>query len=105
MALETKINIDGNAAQVSLSGYLDTEAAPSLQKELIPVCEKEEINEIVIDMSEMPYIASAGLRVLLTAYKIVNAKGGTVEVTNLQDSVSKVLTITGLNKILQVKST
>lgn len=84
-----------------LSGRLETATAPELQK----VVDKElgSIVELVMDMANLDYISSAGLRVLLTAFKKMKEKGGSMVVQHVNESVREVFEITGFNEILNVQ--
>ena len=66
---------DGKNLTVALSGRLDTVTAPELESELASAL--EDVENLVIDMKDLEYISSAGLRVLLTAQKTMNQKGRT----------------------------
>ena len=62
-----------NELVISLSGRLDTASAPQLQ-ETINTC-KEDFQNLVFDFTDLDYISSAGLRVLLLSNKIMTANG------------------------------
>ena len=68
--MEVLKQADGNKLSVKLVGRLDTVTAPQLESEL-----KESIKdvvELVFDFESLDYVSSAGLRVLLSAQKIMN---------------------------------
>ena len=91
----TKENRDGTLV-ISLSGRLDTLTAPELEKELnasLPSADK-----LVIDLTDLAYISSAGLRTLLSAHKVMSVKGG-MTVTGANELVSEVFDVTGFSDI------
>lgn len=82
-----------------LSGRLDTTTAPELESEISAL--PETVKDLTIDMSEVSYISSAGLRVLLVAQKTMS-KVGTMTVTGVCAAVREVLDITGFSDILTI---
>ena len=85
---------------VALEGRLDTTTAPELEKEL-----KESLDgvtELVIDMTALDYISSAGLRVLLSAQKTMNKQGG-MTVTGVSETIMEIFEVTGFADILTIK--
>ena len=98
--MEITKELDGKKLTVALSGRLDTTTAPVLEKEL-----KESLNgieELVLDFSNLDYISSAGLRVLLSAQKTINAAKGTMVVSGANDIVKEIFEVTGFSDILTI---
>ena len=56
-----------------------------------------------MDFSKLDYISSAGLRVLLSAHKIMAGKGGEMKVTNVNEIVREVFEVTGFEDILTIE--
>ena len=97
-----EINIThGDVLVISLKGRLDTITS----QDLITAFNNEEINEplVSIDMKELEYISSAGLRVLLAIKKDLTSKGKTLEICNLNSVCLEVFKVTGFINILTVK--
>jgi len=98
------LNIEkkGNASEltVALTGRLDTTTAPELEKEL--KASLDSVTTLVIDMTALEYISSAGLRVLLSAQKIMN-KQGEMTVRNVNDDVMEVFEVTGFVDLLNIE--
>ena len=94
------ININKNVDKliISLEGRLDTTTSPELESEYKKLDEKN----IVLDLKDLNYISSAGLRVLLTMQKEMNKKG-TLEIINVCDDVMDIFEVTGFNDILNIK--
>jgi len=94
------INLNKNEDKliISLEGRLDTTTSPELESEYKKLDEKN----IVLDLKDLNYISSAGLRVLLTMQKEMNKKG-TLEIINVCDDVRDIFEVTGFNDILNIK--
>lgn len=93
-------NKDGKKLDVKLIGKLDTETSPELSEALKE--DLDSIEELNFDLSELIYISSAGLRVILATQKIMT-KQGSMKITNAQDIVMEVFTATGISKILTIE--
>ncbi len=92
--------IENGKAVFALIGRLDTTTAPDLEKEL-----KESLNgvsELTLDFAGLEYISSAGLRVLLSAQKIMNKQGG-MKVRNVSKAVMEIFEVTGFADILTIE--
>ena len=85
---------------IEVAGRLDTVTSPALDKTI-----NEDIGDatnLVLDLKEMEYISSAGLRVLLSAQKKMQ-KIGSMKVTNVCDAVMDVFEMTGFADILVIE--
>ena len=98
MTIEKKIN--NNAVTLIVSGRLDTQTAPELENELDSVLSG--LKELTFDMTNLEYVSSAGLRVILKAQKAMNAQGS-MKLTGVNDSIMEVFDITGFLDILTIE--
>ena len=98
MTIEKKIN--GEAVTLIVSGRLDTQTAPELEKELD--ASFAGLKDLTFDMTNLEYISSAGLRVILKAQKVMNAQGS-MKLTGVNDSIMEVFDITGFLDILTIE--
>ncbi|MBQ9347765.1 MAG: STAS domain-containing protein [Oscillibacter sp.] len=90
---------DGSKLTVALEGRLDTTTAPQLEQEL-----KQSLAGVIdftIDMAQLAYISSAGLRVLLAAQKTMNKQGEMVLI-NVNEEIMDVFDLTGFSDILTI---
>lgn len=88
-----------NELTVALSGRLDTTTAPELEAEL-----RSEIGGVTLltfDLTDLEYISSAGLRVLMWAQKTMK-KQGEMKVCNVNETVEEIFDITGFSEILTI---
>jgi anti-sigma B factor antagonist len=98
--MKTEIKEIEGKMLVTLSGELDTAAAPEVEAALKPLTECEG-KDIVIDCSELEYIASSGLRILLGILKKAKAVGSRVVLKNVNDIISDGLKMTGFISIFE----
>jgi anti-anti-sigma factor len=94
MELKTAITIDENksVARVSLAGALNTDTAPGFDQELQKVV-AQGLDLTVLDMKELDYISSAGLRVIFKAAKQTKAAGHRLAAANRKPHIDKVFEI------------
>ena len=98
--MEINKTLDGTCLTVNVAGRLDTNTAPELDaaiKESI-----EGVTDLTLDIKDLEYISSAGLRVLLSAQKTM-MRQGTMKVINVQGPVMEVLEVTGFSDILTIE--
>ena len=84
---------------IKLGGKLDTNTSPELDSKM---SELEGMEEVIIDMKELDYISSAGLRVLLSMQKVMN-KQGKMTIINVCDNVMDIFEVTGFSDILTIQ--
>ncbi len=96
--MEIKTKLEGSTLTIAVSGRVDTVTAPELEAGL----KFGDAKCVVLDIAEVPYMSSAGLRLLLTAHKSMAAKGGEFRIVNVQPSVGEVLAVTGFADILNI---
>ena len=94
-------NKEGSKLTVTLAGRLDTTTSPQLEDEIKD--EFEDIKELVFDISELEYISSAGLRVLLFAQKKMNTQGSMV-IKGANEEIMEIFEVTGFVDILTIES-
>ncbi len=97
--MQIKKNIDGSVESIALEGRLDTVTAPLLESEIQG--KLDGITELQLDFAKLAYISSAGLRVLLSAQKIMNKQGKMV-IKNVCAEIKEIFEMTGFSDILTV---
>ena len=85
---------------VELEGRLDTTTAPQLEETL--KSSLEGITELELDLKDLVYISSAGLRVLLAAQKVMNKQGSMV-ILNANEDLMEIFEVTGFTDILTIR--
>ena len=93
-------NRNGAKYEIALEGRLDTTTAPELEKALRDGL--ADMNTLTIDLDQLEYISSAGLRVLLSIHKTLSEKGG-LKLTRVNEMVKEVFDVTGFTDILDIE--
>ncbi|MCH4166869.1 MAG: STAS domain-containing protein [Megasphaera sp.] len=89
-----------NTLIYTLNGRLDTVTAPTLGVEINEL--PPNINRLILDFSNVEYISSAGLRVVLSAQKKMNTQGE-MKILNVCEAVNEVFELTGFSDILEIE--
>ena len=97
MTIDKKL--ENGKLTLALAGRLDTNTSPDLEEAVKAI---DGVEELVFDFAGLEYIASSGLRVLLSAQKEMSAKGGRMIVANPNEMVRGVFEMTGLDGIFEI---
>lgn len=89
---------------VSVEGKVDTNSSPALEQALSELVAAGKVN-LLADFSELSFISSAGLRVLLATAKKTKAQSGELRVCAMNPTVKEVFDISGFSTILPVFET
>lgn len=93
-------SVDSQGIVLSLDGRIDTLSSPQLQTAILQAFQSDKI--LTLDFTKVPYISSAGLRVLLIGQKTATAKGGSLTLCHVSDAVMNVLDMSGFSNILNI---
>ena len=91
---------NGTALTLALQGRLDTVTSPDLEAELKNSLDG--VDSLVLDLSGLEYISSAGLRVLLSAQKVMNRQGS-MSIRNVTPEIMEIFDVTGFSDILNIE--
>ncbi len=100
MSLDVKTKKEGTTQTVVLTGRLDTTTAPELDEKLSRLY--DDTTDLILDVKDMDYISSAGLRVVLKAQKTMNKKGS-MKFVGVQESIMEIFEITGFLDFLTIE--
>ena len=90
--------LDDGVLTLKVLGRLDTNTSPDLEAELA----LDGVREVIFDFSALEYISSAGLRILMTAQKMMMNCGGKMSVASPNDTVKGIFDITGMSSIFTI---
>ncbi len=90
----------GDTIRIAPKGNIDYVTAPELEAEISKV--PEDVRAIELDMSGVPYISSAGLRVILNADEMMQERDG-IKLTGVNNDVRAILEMTGFYEILDIE--
>lgn len=93
---------DGDVLTVAIAGSLDVKTAPELSAALEG--ELDDVMEVIFDLKETEYTSSAGLRVFLGTFQILEEKDGRMLLKNVNDAFMEILEVTGFTDFLEIEN-
>ena len=97
--LNMKLINRGTEGELQIIGRLDTTTAPDAEKLMTDTIER--FDSLILDMEQLEYVSSAGLRALKRAHIAMRKKGGSLAVKNVSSAVMEVFEITGFAGMLK----
>ena len=91
---------DGDKLTIALVGRLDTTTSPQLENDLRGSLSG--VKELYFDLADLDYVSSAGLRVLLSAQKVMNKQGSMI-IRNVKPDIMEIFDVTGFVDILTIE--
>jgi len=79
---------------ITLKGRLDTMTAPQLV---------DEVETVTLNLKDLEYISSSGLRVILALYKSLKSKGGNLKIVNVSNTIMELFSMTGMSDYLDIE--
>ena len=101
MALNINVGNEQGVTIVKLSGAIDSNTAPEAQARILPLMESQP--SVVLDMREVEYLSSAGLRTLLLLYRQAASRNGKVAIAGLRESIKDTMAVTGFLNFFLVR--
>ena len=99
--MEIAKTVDGAQATMQVSGRLSVMTSPDLEEAVNAV--EEEVKDLTLDLEEVEYVSSTGLRVFVAAQKMMDQRGGTFKLAHPSEAVMEVLEMTGLDTIFDIE--
>ena len=100
--MEIKKEKKNDITCLRIEGCLDASNSSVAEKSVLDTVAAEGAN-MIIDLSELQYISSAGLRVILVVAKDIKTKNGKIVLCSMTDSVRKVFEISGFTSIFDIQ--
>ena len=94
------IEKQGTVLNVRPQGRVDTVRTPLLDRELQP--HLEGVQQIVMDFSDVEYISSSGLRLILWLEQMMEDRGGEVRLIHANKAVMKIIKLSGFMNVVRV---
>lgn len=87
---------------ITLKGRLDTMTAPQLDDEATSI-DFDEVETVTLNLKDLEYISSSGLRVILALYKNLKNKGGNLKIVNVSNTIMELFSMTGMSDYLDIE--
>ena len=93
----------GEAVTVVIAGELDHYAAPQIRARLDELLRDPCVTDVVLDLENLTFMDSSGIGVLLGRLRILQSRGGTLSVKNMQPPVEKLFRLSGLQRVIGIE--
>ena len=91
--MDIKIKSQDEITVVELAGDIDAKTAPTVQEKVVPLAEPG--SKMLLDLTQVPYMSSAGLRMLLSLYRRASTTEGKVVLVGLSEDIKDTMSVTG----------
>jgi anti-sigma B factor antagonist len=102
--MNTTIKNEGDISIISLTGSLDTNTSKEAEDQINKLIDEGSI-KLLIDLTDLDYISSSGLRILLSTSKKLKSLRGEMRICGLNETVNEVFEISGFTMIFNVLKT
>lgn len=99
--LEITVTIKKKILVVSLSGELDHHTAKEVKNLIEEVVKNRNIKNLILDFSNLIFMDSSGIGVIVGRYKLLSSLGGRIVISGASKNVSRLLYMSGINKIIE----
>jgi stage II sporulation protein AA (anti-sigma F factor antagonist) len=103
--LDITISIKKNVLVVSLSGELDHHTAKKVKDITEEAIKNKSVTNLVFDFTNLTFMDSSGIGVVVGRYKLIDSLGGRVAIVNSSSAIDRLFTMSGIKKIIAVRPT
>lgn len=101
--MEINVKSSGQVTLVEMAGDIDSNTAPQAQEQILPLVQPAA--KILLDMSGVEYMSSAGLRMLLSMYRQVSRQNGSIVLVGLAEEIKDTMSVTGFLNFFTIRDT
>jgi len=100
--MEITVDLQKQTLVVGLSGELDHHTAKEVKDLIEKVIKNSNTKNLVFDFSRLSFMDSSGIGVIIGRYKLIRALGGNVTIAAPSKNIMKLLTMSGINKLIEI---
>jgi anti-sigma B factor antagonist len=101
--MEINVKSSGQVTLVEMAGDIDSNTAPQAHERILPLVQPAA--KILLDMSGVEYMSSAGLRMLLSMYRQVSRQNGGIVLVGLAEEIKDTMSVTGFLNFFTIRDT
>jgi anti-sigma B factor antagonist len=101
--MEINVKSSGQVTLVEMAGDIDSNTAPQAQERILPLVQPAA--KILLEMSGIDYMSSAGLRMLLSMYRQVSRQNGSIVLVGLAEEIKDTMSVTGFLNFFTIRDT
>ncbi|MFA6703159.1 MAG: STAS domain-containing protein [Dysgonamonadaceae bacterium] len=101
--MHIEIKTESDILIITIEGSIDSKTASEVQQKILEA--SVESNNVIIDLTKVDFVSSAGLRVLLMVYRQIKAKNGKVILVGVSEEITEIMSITGFINFFEIVDT
>ncbi len=101
--MKINVNIEDKIVIITIEGSIDSKTTGELQSKVMESI--SDTDNVILDMSKVDFVSSAGLRVLLMVYRQIKSQNGKVVLVGVSEEIIDVITMTGFINFFTIKDT
>jgi anti-sigma B factor antagonist len=101
--MQVNLKTQNNILIIKVNGSIDSNTAPEIQEKVLEA--SADSKNVIIDLSEVDFVSSAGLRVILMIYRQIKSKDGKVVLVGVSEEIEDVMTVTGFANFFEMVDT
>lgn len=101
--MKIDINIENSILIITIEGSIDSKTASEVQQKILEA--SADSDNVIIDLTKVDFVSSAGLRVLLMVYRQIKAKNGKVILVGVSEEITEVMSMTGFINFFEIVET
>ncbi|MDX2272343.1 MAG: anti-sigma factor antagonist [Cyanobacteriota bacterium] len=101
--MDVRVKTVDQVTLVELEGEIDGKTAPMAQEKIVPLTQAG--GKMLLDMTHVTYMSSAGLRVLLLLYRQMTSNNGQIALVGLSEDIKDTMSVTGFLKFFTISDT
>ncbi len=102
--MSVKISAENNIITAYLSGEIDHHCAATLRYEIDSAVRELTPSELILDFSQVEFMDSSGIGLVMGRYRLMNELGGKVSINNPQPHIKKVMKLSGIEKLAIIRN-
>lgn len=103
LKMSVKIDFDGETLYCRLSGKIDHHSALPIRLETDDKIENSRPKHTVLDFSQVTFMDSSGIGLVMGRYKLISELGGDLKITGLSNNSYRVMRLAGIDRIADIK--
>lgn len=100
--MEVGFKIASNSLVVKIHGEIDAESAAELRRRIDVEYDCAPVRDMVFDLSEVGFMDSSGIGLIIGRYKRISALGGVIKITGANKTVKRIIELSGLGRIVKM---
>jgi anti-anti-sigma factor len=97
-----QMQLQDNTATLTITGEIDTKASLELSEYFKRIMDNDKISHVILDLTKVPNISSAGIGKILKLFKYLNSKEGSLKIEGISSELHKLFKEIHLNKIISI---